>query len=71
MVKVYEFPTKRKLPAGMEQDLHRVAREYIAVLKAITVLLELEENPPSEEELMEMVGKALGEGITNAINDLV
>ena len=70
MAKVYEFPMKRKLPARMEQDLHRVAREYVAVLKAITVVLELDGNPPSEEELMEMVGEAFGEGIINAINDL-
>ena len=70
MATVYMFPTKRKLPGGMEKDLHRVARDYVAILKAITVVLNLESNPPSNEEVMNMVGEAFAEGILEAINDL-
>ena len=70
MAKVYAFPMKRKLPSGMEKDLRRVAREYIAVLRAITIVLELEENPPSYEEILEMVSETFTEGIYEAIDDL-
>lgn len=70
MAKVYAFPMKRKLPKGMEKELQRVAREYVAVLKAMTVLLELEGNPPTPDEVMEMVADAFGKGIVDAINDL-
>lgn len=70
MAKVYVFPMKRKLPSGMEKDLRRVAREYIAVLRAITIVLELEENPPSHEEILEMVQETFTNGIYEAIDDL-
>jgi hypothetical protein len=70
MAKVYDFPVKRKLPAGMERDLHRVANDYIAILKAIMVVLELESNPPSYEEVLEMVSAAFAEGIYEAIDNL-
>ena len=70
MTKVYAFPVKRKLPAKMEKDLRRVAREYIAILRAITIVLELEENPPSHEEILEMVEAAFANGIYEAIDDL-
>lgn len=70
MAKVYDFPIKRKLPAGMERDLHRVASEYVAVLKAISIVLELESNPPSYEEVLEMVSTAFAEGIYEAIDKL-
>lgn len=70
MAKVYDFPIKRKLPAGMERDLHRVASDYIAILKAIMVVFELESNPPSYEEVLEMVSTAFAEGIYEAIDKL-
>ena len=70
MAKVYDFPIKRKLPAGMEQDLRRVANDYIAILKAIVVVFELESDPPSYEEVLEMVSKAFAEGIYEAIDNL-
>ena len=70
MAKVYAFPMKRKLPSGMEKDLRRIAREYIAVLRAITIVLELEENPPSHEEILEMVQETFASGIYEAIDDL-
>jgi hypothetical protein len=70
MAKVYEFPVKRKLPANMERDLHRVASEYVAILKAIMIILELESNPPTYEEVLEMVSIAFAEGIYEAIDQL-
>lgn len=70
MAKVYDFPTKRKLPAGMERDLIQVARDYVAILKAITIVLDLEENPPSYEEVLEMVSETFAKGIYDAIDEL-
>ena len=70
MAKVYDFPIKRKLPAGMEKDLHRVASDYIAILKAILVIYELESNPPTYEEVLEIVSMAFAEGIYEAIDKL-
>lgn len=70
MAKVYMFPTKRKLPSRMEKDLHRVARDYVAILKAITVVLNLESDPPTNEEVMDLVGAAFAEGILEAIDEL-
>ena len=70
MAKVYEFPIKRKLPANMEKDLHRVASDYIAILKAIMVVFELESNPPTYEEVLEIVSIAFAEGIYEAIDQL-
>lgn len=70
MAKVYEFPVKKKLPAKMEKDLRRVARDYIAILQAIMIVFELESDPPSYEEILEMVSTTFAEGIYEAIDQL-
>lgn len=70
MAKVYMFPVKKKLPAGMEKDLRRVAREYVAVLQAIMIIYGLESDPPSYEEILEMVSTTFAEGICEAIDQL-
>jgi hypothetical protein len=70
MAKVYDFPIKKKLPKNMERDLHRVASDYVAILKAIMIIFELESNPPSYEEVLEMVSTAFAEGIYEAIDKL-
>lgn len=70
MAKVYEFPVKRKLPANMERDLHRVASDYVAILKAIMIIYGLESDPPSHEEILEMVSTTFAEGIYEAIDQL-
>jgi hypothetical protein len=70
MAKVYAFPMKRKLPAGMEKSLKKVAKEYVEVLCATMALYELTNDKPSNEELHEMVEAAFTEGILEAINEL-
>jgi hypothetical protein len=70
MAKVYMFPVKKKLPEGMERDLRRVARDYVAVLQAIMIIYGLESDPPSHEEILEMVYTTFAEGIYEAIDQL-
>ena len=70
MAKVYAFPTKRKLPGGMENELKRVAKDYVGVLYATATLFELESDVPSNEEIMELVAVAFAEGICEDIDGL-
>ena len=70
MAKVYVFPTKRKLPGGMEKELKLVAKRYVETLYATVTLLGLESEPPTYEEVMELVAEAFAEGIFEAIDEL-
>jgi hypothetical protein len=54
----------------MEKDLRRVAREYVAVLQAIMIIYGLESDPPSHEEILELVSTTFAEGICEAIDQL-
>lgn len=70
MAKVYAFPTKRKLPGGMEKELRQIAKNYIEALYATVVLFDLETDKPTYEEVMELVAEAFTEGIEEAIEEL-
>lgn len=70
MAKVYAFPTKRKLPGGMEKELKKIAKNYVETLYATVVLLDLETDKPTYEEVMEMVAEAFTIGIEEAIDEL-
>lgn len=70
MAKVYLYPQKKKLPKGMEEELKRVAKDYIAVLYATVTLLDLEEEKPTYDEVMEMVTEAFTDGVYQAIGEL-
>lgn len=70
MTKIYAFPEKKKLPSGMEEELHKVAKDYVATLCAIVTLFDLEENKPTYDEVMDMVAEAFRDGIYEAINEL-
>lgn len=70
MAQVYAFPAKRKLPAGMEENLRKVAKDYVETLYATVVLLDTQEDKPTYEEVMEMVAEAFTEGIYDAIAEL-
>lgn len=70
MAKVYAYPTKRKLPAGMEENLRRVAKEYVETIYATVVLLDTQADKPTYEEVMELVAEAFNEGIYDAIEEL-
>lgn len=70
MAKVYMFPQKKKLPKGVEERLYEVAKEYVEVLYSAAILMDLERDKPTPEELMEMVGMAFAEGIYKAIDEM-
>ena len=71
MAKVYAFPTKTKIPSGMKDELHRIAKDYVAVIYATANLLELEAESITEDEIMELVAEVFSEGIYEAIDDLL
>lgn len=71
MAKVYAFPNKKRIPSGMKEELRRIAKDYVAVLYAIVDLMELEAEPISEDEIMELVAEVFSEGIYEAIEDLL
>ena len=70
MAKVYAFPTKRKLPGGMEKELKKVAKDYVETLYATMVLFDLETDKPTYDEVMELVAEAFTEGVYGAIEEL-
>ena len=70
MAKVYMFPEKKKIPSGMKDELRRIAKDYVGVIYAIATLLELEAEPITEDEIMELVAEIFSEGICEAIEEL-
>lgn len=71
MAKVLAFPQKKRLPKGIEEDLHRVAKEYIETLYAAMVLMDTTElDKPTYEEVLFMVSEAFADGINDAIDEL-
>lgn len=71
MAKVYLFPNKTRIPSGMKDELHRIAKEYVSVIYAIANLLELEKETITEDEIMELVAEVFSEGIYEAIDELL
>lgn len=55
----------------MKDELHRIAKDYVAVIYAIADLMELEAESITEDEIAELVAEVFGEGIFEAIEELV
>lgn len=70
MAKVYMFPEKKKLPKCVEEHLHEIAKEYVGTIRSAVLLMDLERDKPTQEEMMELIGTAFAEGITKAIEEL-
>ena len=70
MAKVVMFPQKKKLPKCIEEELYRVAKDYVEVLYSAAMLMDLETDKPTQEEFMELLGVAFAEGICEAIEEL-
>lgn len=70
MAKVYAFPMKKKLPSGIEDQIVKIAKEYVEALYAAATLMNLEGDPPSTDEMQEMVEVAFAKGIIEAIDEL-
>ena len=70
MAKIYAYPTKRKIPSGLEEHLRKVAKDYVETLYAIVTIFELETEKPTYEEVLELVAESFAEGIYDAIEEL-
>ena len=71
MVKIVLFPKKKSIQSGMKDELQRIAKDYVAVIYAIADLMELEAESITEDEIAELVAEVFGEGIFEAIEELV
>ena len=70
MAKVVMFPRKKKLPKGVEEDLCKIAKDYVGTLNAAVILMNLETDKPTDEEIMDLVGEAFIKGIHKAIDEM-
>lgn len=73
MAKVFEFPKKEelKMPAGIREELRRVAKDYVGALYALTVLIDFDyKSGGSFDEVMNLVANTFAEGIADAIDEL-
>ena len=70
MAKVYAFPQKKKIPSGMKDELRRIAKDYVAVIYAVATLMQLEAEPITDDEIMELIAEIFSEGIYEAIDEL-
>lgn len=70
MAIVYEFP-KKKLPAVVEERLHKCAEDYIEVLEFTMQAMGVSEMSESDyNEVVELVANAYAEGIIKAANKM-
>ena len=71
MAKVYMFPEKKKLPAGVEERLIDIAKEYVKTVYA-TVLVMNVDDPDSKdyEEVMDLIETAFTKGIDVAAEEM-
>ena len=70
MAKVYAFPVKKQLPSGTEERIKQIAKEYVEVLYAAATLLSIGGDPPTTDEMQEMIEAAFAKGIIEAIDEL-
>ena len=71
MGEVLLFKQKKELPKAMEEELHRIAKDYMEVLYAAFEYFEDECNSHEEmEEVNSLVVSAYADGIEKAINKL-
>ena len=70
MAKVLLFPQKKKIPKGIQDRLDEVAKEYVEVLQALIVLLDVDLSDEAEyEETLLMVQDAFARGILAAVEE--
>ena len=71
MGEVLLFKQKKELPKAMEEELHRIAKDYMEVLYAAFEYFEDECNSHEEmEKVNSLVVSAYADGIEKAINKL-
>lgn len=69
MAKVVQFPAKKKLPKSIEEDLHRIAKEYTETLFAAMVLSSVE-SEFDMDEVFELIEETYAEGLYKAVMEL-
>lgn len=71
MAKVLMFPQKKKLPQCIEKRLNEITKEYVEVLQALVVLLDVDVTDDSQyDEVLELVQEAFAKGILKAISEM-
>lgn len=71
MAKVYAFPQKKRLPKGIEEEIHRVAKHYVEAFYAAAVLLAIDGTYDDHlEEANKLVSEAFEVGLLKAMEAL-
>ena len=71
MAKVYMFPEKKRLPKGIEKRLNEITKEYVEVLQALIVLLDVDVSDDQQyNEVLLMVQEAFARGILAAVEEM-
>ena len=71
MAKVVMFPQKKKLPGGIEKRLNEITKEYVEVLQALIILLDVDVSDTQQyNEVLLMVQEAFTKGILAAVDEL-
>lgn len=69
MAKVIAFPAKNKLPGGIEKRLHEIAKEYIEVIQAYSLLVDITDDD-AYQEAVDLIAEAYAEGIIKAVEEM-
>ena len=71
MAQVYLFPQKKRLPGGIVKRLNEITKEYVELLQAIIVLLDIDVTDDEQyNEVLEMVQEAFANGIIAAVEEM-
>ena len=71
MGEVLKFPQKKELPKAMEEEFHKIAKNYMEVLYAAFEYFKDEcETREDMDEVNDLVVSAYADGIEKAINEL-
>lgn len=71
MGKVVMFPEKKKLPSCIEKRLNEITKEYVEVLQALVILLDVNISDDRQyDEVLEMVQEAFARGILAAVEEM-
>ena len=71
MAKVLMFPQKLKLPSSIEERFMALTKEYVELLQALIVLLDVDiEDEAQYNEVLEMVQETFANGIIAAVEEM-
>lgn len=71
MARVVMFPQKKRLPAGIEERLTEITKEYVEVLQALIVLMDIDVSDEQQyNEVLELIQEAFAQGIMTAIGEM-